>query len=88
MARCHLRLAGDRCHGFVDSTTVTADRLNAGGTYRHGNIQPACAPCQSYQGALITNTARWAWRSLMAEARDAGIEWDGVMPQRTTPAAS
>lgn len=88
VARCHLKLDGDRCHGIVDATTLTADRIDAGGTYRRENIQPACKPCQVYQGALITRERRWQWRALVAEAADAGIEWDGVMPQRQTAAAS
>lgn len=78
VARCHLKLS-DRCHGVVDGLTLTADRINPGGTYRHDNIQPACVPCQTTQGALITNAARHAWQSYMNEALDRGVEWDGSM---------
>lgn len=88
VARCHLAMAGDRCHGFVDERTLTVDRIDPGGTYRRSNIQPACTPCQNHQGALITNARRWEWRSMMAQAEARGIEWDGQIPQRTTPAAA
>lgn len=88
VARCHLQLAGDRCHIFVDERTLTVDRIDPGGTYRRENIQPACQPCQTDQGALITRERRWEWRSMMAEAEARGIEWDGVLPQRGPAAAA
>lgn len=78
VARCHLGIAGDRCHGYVDAHTLTVDRIEPGGTYCRSNIQPACTPCQNRQGALITAEKRHAWHWWMAEARAAGIEWDGV----------
>lgn len=76
--RCWLDLS-DRCLEYLDAKTLTVDRINPGGSYAHGNIQPACRPCQLEQGALITNTRRAEWRALMAEAEARGIEWDGVM---------
>lgn len=76
-ARCWLDLV-DGCLEFVDATTLTVDRIHPGGSYAHGNIQPACRPCQVHQGALITNEARAAWRDLVEEARARGIDWDGV----------
>lgn len=78
VARCHLKIS-DRCHGVVDAQTLTADRLVPGGTYRRDNIQPACIPCQTKQGALITREARHAWQAYMNEALALGIEWDGAM---------
>lgn len=79
LARCHLKIAGDRCHVYVDDRSLTVDRIEPGGTYAHGNIQPACTPCQNKQGALITAEKRQAWQRFMEEAKAAGIEWDGVM---------
>lgn len=79
VARCRLQLAGDRCHGVVDESTLSLDRIDRGGTYRRENIQPACVPCQNTQGALITKEARQAWFRHVEEAAAAGIEWDGVM---------
>ena len=86
VARCHLKLAGEACHQYVDERTLTVDRIDPGGTYRRDNIQPACTPCQNYQGALITNTRRWEWIAMRKQADAEGIEWDGEIPQRTTPA--
>lgn len=79
--RCHLKLT-DRCkENPIDLTyfTVTADRIDPGGTYARPNVQPACAPCQNLQGALITRARREQWLQWMAEAEAEGIEWDGVM---------
>lgn len=56
-ARCHLLLS-ERCRGILDYATVTADRLDTGGSYTRENTQPACAPCQSLQGAMVTH-GRW-----------------------------
>lgn len=78
VARCHLAIS-DRCHGVVDQTTLTVDRIEPGGTYTRDNIQPACLPCQNTQGALITAERRHQWLAWVEEARQAGIEWDGVM---------
>ena len=77
-ARCHLRLA-DRCRGVMDYHTVTADRINPGGTYARANVRPACAPCQNLQGALITRERRHQWLAWMDEARSLGIDWDGAV---------
>lgn len=77
-ARCWLDLS-PACLVEVTASTLTVDRINPGGSYARSNIQPACRPCQVTQGALITNEARARWRDLMAEAEDAGIEWDGAM---------
>jgi hypothetical protein len=54
-ARCALRLS-QKCLEIVTLATVSADRINPGrdgGGYVRGNIQPACMPCQSYQGWLM-----------------------------------
>jgi 5-methylcytosine-specific restriction endonuclease McrA len=75
-ARCWLDLSPN-CLRELDEHSVTADRINPGGSYRHENIQPACAPCQNHQGALITAEKRHQWLRWMDEARAAGIEWDG-----------
>lgn len=56
-ARCRLVLS-DRCLGLLDYATVTADRLDMGGTYVRENCQPSCKPCQSLQGALVSQ-GRW-----------------------------
>lgn len=47
--RCRLVLS-ERCLGELDYATVTADRIDQGGTYARHNVQPACKPCQSLQG--------------------------------------
>lgn len=77
-ARCHLRLS-ESCADILDSTSITADRIDPGGSYRHENIQPACRPCQHRQGALITRERRQQWFSWMDEAHAQGIEWDGAI---------
>lgn len=51
-ARCAMRLAAD-CLGEVDAVTLSVDRIEAGGSYRRGNIQPGCKPCQDRQGGLF-----------------------------------
>lgn len=33
------------CGATVDYDTVTADRVEAGGTYARHNVQPSCLPC-------------------------------------------
>lgn len=79
-ARCWLDLS-PVCLQEVDARTLTVDRIRPGGSYSRGNIQPACRPCQIHQGGvlhLMTPESREAWRTMMAEARAAGIEWDGV----------
>lgn len=77
-ARCWLDLS-ENCQEYVDAQTITVDRIRPGGTYRRDNIQPACAPCQNKQGALITQARRADWQRWMEEARAAGIEWDGAL---------
>lgn len=74
VARCHLKIAGDRCHGIVDEFTLSVDRLDTGGSYHRGNIQPACVPCQNRQGALITQARRIDWLRYAEEARARGLE--------------
>lgn len=76
-ARCRLRIH-ERCREVLDFATVTADRISGGGTYAHGNIQPACSRCQNKQGALITRERRHQWLAWMEEAKAAGVEWDGL----------
>lgn len=77
-ARCRLQLSSG-CVGVLNVDTITSDRIDPGGTYRHDNVQPACRPCQSHQGALITHMARAQWRAWMDEARELGIDWDGAL---------
>jgi hypothetical protein len=58
-ALCRLRLGPD-CLGVVDMETLSVDRIRPGlqgGTYRRGNIQPACQPCQTRQGNMLRGTA-------------------------------
>ena len=33
------------CGAVLDDSTVTADRITPGGSYRHANIRPACLTC-------------------------------------------
>lgn len=43
-----------RCGKLLTESTVTVDRIVPacrGGTYRRGNIRPACAKCNSETGA-------------------------------------
>jgi hypothetical protein len=57
------------CLLVLDVDTVSADRLVLGadgGSYRRGNIQPACGPCQSQQGGEIGAARRTANRLLTA----------------------
>lgn len=42
-----------KCQYVLDVDTVSVDRLNPGGSYGRDNIQPACSPCQSWQGYLM-----------------------------------
>lgn len=45
------------CGTLVDFTTITVDRFPIpgieGGTYKRDNIRPACAPCNSADGAVL-----------------------------------
>lgn len=50
-ARCHLKLSA-WCERTVDAVSLSVDRIEGGGSYRRGNIQPACKPCQDRQGGL------------------------------------
>jgi hypothetical protein len=81
LARCWLDLS-PACLVTVDARSLTVDRINPGGSYARGNIQPACRPCQVVQGGqlhLMSPESRAAWRAMMDEARAAGIEWDGTV---------
>lgn len=52
-ARCY---RFEKCGTVVDDTTITVDRIMPGclgGTYRRGNIRPACAPCNSETGGAL-----------------------------------
>lgn len=53
---CSLRAVPD-CWVAMTKWTVSADRWPVpgaeGGTYRRGNIRPACPPCQSSTGGLL-----------------------------------
>lgn len=57
------------CRWVLDVDTVSADRLVLGadgGSYRRGNIRPACGPCQCRQGGVIGAARRTANRPLTA----------------------
>jgi len=50
--QCWLRCS-PKCLGTLDMDTITVDRIVPGadgGTYRRGNIQPACLHCNSLHG--------------------------------------
>lgn len=55
-ATCMLQLT-PRCEGTVTFESMTVDRYPVagvdGGTYKRGNIQPACAPCNEFQGGQL-----------------------------------
>lgn len=55
-APCSLSTS-DKCLGTVTFETITADRYPLrgvdGGTYRRGNIRPACAPCNYTDGGRL-----------------------------------
>lgn len=67
-ARCRLALDG-RCLEVVDAATLSVDRIEPGGSYARGNIQPACQPCQDLQGYLLGRGA--VMEPLLAAYRDA-----------------
>lgn len=51
------------CGTVLDIDTVSPDRIIPGcdgGTYRRGNIRPACVPCQSKQGGALGASRRKA----------------------------
>lgn len=74
-ARCGLAIS-EACLGIVDTETLTVDRLMPEHGYIQGNIQPACAPCQNKQGALITWWKRHQWRHWLEVAAAEGIRLD------------
>jgi hypothetical protein len=55
-AACCLRVSS-KCQGTVTFETITVDRYPVpgceGGTYRRGNIRPACGPCNAADGARL-----------------------------------
>jgi hypothetical protein len=57
------------CLYVLDVDTVSADRLRLGvdgGSYRRGNIQPACLPCQCHQGGQVGPAQKAARRAVVA----------------------
>lgn len=55
LVACYLQVSRF-CLWVLDVDTVSPDRLVLGadgGSYRRGNIQPACGPCQSHQGGQL-----------------------------------
>lgn len=60
-ARCELELSA-KCEGTVTFETITVDRFPIpgcmGGTYKRGNIRPACGPCNSADGGQLGATRR------------------------------
>lgn len=51
---CALQLS-DKCLRTLSYATMQVDRLipgHQGGSYRHGNIQPACGPCNIARTAV------------------------------------
>lgn len=56
-----------RCDLVLTVDTVSADRIIPGaeqGTYRRGNIRPACQPCQSTTGGRLGAARRKANREV------------------------
>lgn len=43
------------CSCQLSYTTVEADRIDAGGSYRRENVQPSCRPCNSRR----SNNPNW-----------------------------
>ena len=70
LARCRLRLAAE-CHDVVNAQTLSVDRIEQGGSYRRGNIQPACKPCQDKQGGLAAVRINSSMIDAYRYARDA-----------------
>jgi hypothetical protein len=56
------------CAVMLDFTTVEADRIIPGGSYRRENVQPACRPCnlERSDDADAVITGRFAHISLTA----------------------
>lgn len=52
------------CGTLLTRATVTADRFPVrgcdGGSYRRGNIRPACGPCNSADGGRVSGERRRA----------------------------
>lgn len=53
-------LCSYECGAVLTVDTVTADRFPVpgcdGGTYRRGNIRPACGPCNSKHGGALRSS--------------------------------
>ena len=53
--RVECSIKGPKCLGILTFSNITVDRYPVpgalGGTYRRGNIRPACLPCNSGEGA-------------------------------------
>lgn len=69
-AACRLRLSAE-CLAIVDAITLSVDRIEIGGSYARGNIQPACKPCQDKQGGLEAVKANGYMIDEYRAARDA-----------------
>lgn len=55
LVACHLQRS-PHCLYVLDVDNVSPDRLRLGvdgGSYRRGNIRPACLPCQRHQGGEV-----------------------------------
>lgn len=58
---CHLKCS-DECLVRVTIVTIWVDRIIPGcegGTYRRGNIQPSCGPCNMSHGGKLGAKRRW-----------------------------
>jgi hypothetical protein len=57
-----------RCEVALDYETITVDRIipgHDGGTYRRGNIRPACGPCNYSTGGQLGAAVLRAKRELV-----------------------
>lgn len=45
------------CGAMLDDSTVEADRIVCGGSYRRDNVQPACRSCNSAR----SNNENWSY---------------------------
>lgn len=68
--RCHLGIS-DRCEGLLDYDSVTADRIEMGGSYRRENLRPSCYTCQRRQGGLANADLMSGLIGAFRDARDA-----------------
>lgn len=50
------------CGAMVDFSTVEADRIAPGGSYRRDNVQPACRPCN------ISRSNKVDWNGIVSVA--------------------